>query len=75
MGSDSVKDRSEWHIVGAQCTWINDVSTRQTLGGTWPYSPNHLYLQPLEAEASSVHSLERQVGEEGTASVWEGPVS
>lgn len=47
----------------------------QTLGGRWLSSPNHFYLQPLEAEASSVHSLERQVGEEGTASVWEGPVS
>lgn len=41
----------------------------QTLGGTWLSSPNHFYLQPLEAEASSVHSLERQVGGEGSASV------
>lgn len=47
----------------------------QTLGGTRPSSPNHFYLQPLEAEASSVHSLERQVGGEGTARVREGPVS
>lgn len=35
----------------------------QTLGGRWLSSPNHFYLQPLEAEASSVHSLERQVQE------------
>ncbi|GAB1295416.1 Ankyrin repeat domain-containing protein 24 [Apodemus speciosus] len=36
---------------------------KETLGGTWLSSPNYFYLQPLEAEASSVHSLERQVQE------------
>lgn len=76
----ALSGRTEWgltvRVAHSRCSlYVEKRYGYQTLGGTWPSSPNHFYLQPLEAEASSVHSLERQVGGEGTASVWEGPVS
>ncbi|XP_076415491.1 uncharacterized protein LOC107401362 [Peromyscus maniculatus bairdii] len=60
---------SEWHTVGAQCMWRTESRLPETRWcvalqlGPAPSSPNHFYPQPLEAEASSVHSLERQVQE------------
>lgn len=46
-------------------SWLPDTRWRMTIRLCPALSnPNYFYLQPLEAEASSVHSLERQVGGE-----------
>lgn len=46
-------------------SWLPDTRWRMTIQLCPALSnPNYFYLQPLEAEASSVHSLERQVGGE-----------